>query len=37
VQAREGDSDNIGPEWKLLWEGRRPRDRERFRLYQRQP
>ena len=36
VQAREGESDNIGPGWKLLWEGRRPRDRERFRLYQRQ-
>src|SRR5712692_4551713 len=37
VQAREGESDKIGPGWKLLWEGRRPRDRERFRLYQRQP
>ena len=37
VQAREGESDNIGSGWKLLWEGRRPRDRERFRLYQRQP
>jgi len=37
VQAREGESDDIGPGWKLLWEGRRPRDRERFRLYQRQP
>ncbi len=37
IQAREGESDNIGPGWKLLWEGRRPRDRERFRLYQRQP
>ena len=37
VQAREGESDNIGPGWKFLWEGRRPRDRERFRLYQRQP
>jgi 4-amino-4-deoxy-L-arabinose transferase-like glycosyltransferase len=37
VQAREGDSDSIGPGWKFLWEGRRPRDRERFRLYQRQP
>ena len=36
VQAREGESDNIGSGWKLLWEGRRPRDRERFRLYQRQ-
>jgi len=37
VQAREGESDNIGSGWKLMWEGRRPRDRERFRLYQRQP
>jgi 4-amino-4-deoxy-L-arabinose transferase-like glycosyltransferase len=33
VQARQGDSDNIGPEWKHVWEGRRPRDRERYRLY----
>jgi 4-amino-4-deoxy-L-arabinose transferase-like glycosyltransferase len=37
VQAREGEPEDIGPGWKLLWEGRRPRDRERFRLYQRQP
>ena len=35
VQAYLGDSDDIGPGWKLLWEGRRPRDRERYRLYQR--
>jgi 4-amino-4-deoxy-L-arabinose transferase-like glycosyltransferase len=35
VQARPGDSDNLGPGWKFLWEGRRPRDRERYRLYQR--
>jgi 4-amino-4-deoxy-L-arabinose transferase-like glycosyltransferase len=35
VQARQGDSDNLGPGWKFLWEGRRPRDRERYRLYQR--
>jgi 4-amino-4-deoxy-L-arabinose transferase-like glycosyltransferase len=33
VQARQGESDNIGPGWKFLWEGRRPRDRERYRLY----
>ena len=33
VQARQGESDSIGPEWKLVWEGRRPRDRERYRLY----
>jgi 4-amino-4-deoxy-L-arabinose transferase-like glycosyltransferase len=37
VQAREGESDKLGSGWKFLWEGRRPRDRERFRLYQRQP
>lgn len=35
VQARVGESDDIGPGWKLIWEGRRPRDRERYRLYQR--
>jgi len=39
VQAQfvTGKSDNIdiGPGWKFLWEGRRPRDRERYRLYQR--
>jgi 4-amino-4-deoxy-L-arabinose transferase-like glycosyltransferase len=35
VQARLGDSDDIGPGWKFIWEGRRPRDRERYRLYQR--
>lgn len=37
VQARQGDDDRIGSGWKLLWEGSRPRDRERFRLYQRFP
>jgi len=36
VQAREGEpADRIGSGWKFLWEGRRPRDRERFRLYRR--
>jgi 4-amino-4-deoxy-L-arabinose transferase-like glycosyltransferase len=35
VQARQGDSDDIGPGWKFLWEGRRPRDHERYRLYRR--
>ena len=34
VQARQGEPDRTGPGWKLLWEGSRPRDRERFRLYQ---
>jgi 4-amino-4-deoxy-L-arabinose transferase-like glycosyltransferase len=37
VQAREGDPDEIGSDWKFLWEGRRPRDRERFRLYEKTP
>jgi 4-amino-4-deoxy-L-arabinose transferase-like glycosyltransferase len=37
VQAHLGDSDNLGPGWKFLWEGRRPRDHERYRLYRRQP
>src|SRR6266568_4668733 len=36
VQARQGEPDRTGPGWKLLWEGSRPRDRERFRLYQKQ-
>jgi len=36
VQARQGDNDRLSPGWKLLWEGNRPRDRERYRLYQRQ-
>jgi 4-amino-4-deoxy-L-arabinose transferase-like glycosyltransferase len=36
VQAREGEpADRIGSGWKFLWEGKRPRDRERFRLYRR--
>ena len=35
VQAREGEPDDIGYGWKFLWEGKRPRDRERYRLYQR--
>lgn len=35
VQFREGEPERLEPGWKLLWEGRRPRDRERYRLYQR--
>jgi len=35
VQSRQGEPDGVGPGWRLLWEGSRPRDRERFRLYQR--
>lgn len=36
VQSRAGEPDDVGPGWRLLWEGSRPRDRERFRLYRRQ-
>jgi 4-amino-4-deoxy-L-arabinose transferase-like glycosyltransferase len=35
VQAHQGDPDNLGPGWRFLWEGRRPRDHERYRLYRR--
>jgi hypothetical protein len=37
VQARQGENDYIAPVWKLIWEGRRPRDRERYRVYVRRP
>jgi 4-amino-4-deoxy-L-arabinose transferase-like glycosyltransferase len=34
VQARPGDEDrSLGRQWKRIWEGNRPRDRERYRLY----
>jgi hypothetical protein len=34
VQARSGDDDRrLGPGWKRIWEGNRPRDQERYRLY----
>jgi 4-amino-4-deoxy-L-arabinose transferase-like glycosyltransferase len=33
VQARADDADPLG--WERLWEGSRPRDRERYRLYRR--
>ena len=36
VQGGPGDNDRVGEGWKLLWEGSRPRDRERYRLYQKQ-
>jgi 4-amino-4-deoxy-L-arabinose transferase-like glycosyltransferase len=35
VQGRPGVDDRVGAGWKLRWEGGRPRDRERYRLYQR--
>lgn len=38
VQAHPDDEDRtLGPGWKRIWEGNRPRDRERYRLYIRQP
>ncbi len=37
VQARPEENDRFGPGWKLVWEGSRPRDNERYRLYQKQP
>jgi 4-amino-4-deoxy-L-arabinose transferase-like glycosyltransferase len=36
VQASAGDNDRMGPGWRRVWEGNRPRDRERFRLYVRE-
>lgn len=38
VQARPEDGDRQwSADWKRVWEGSRPRDRERYRLYQRLP
>ena len=37
VQARPDENTRLEPGWKLIWEGRRPRDRERYRLYERRP
>lgn len=36
VQAGAGAPDRVGTGWRRIWEGNRPRDRERFRLYVRQ-
>ena len=33
VQGRSGEDDRVGPGWRRVWEGNRPRDRERYRLY----
>ena len=34
VKARPGDDDRaLGPQWRRIWEGNRPRDKERYRLY----
>jgi 4-amino-4-deoxy-L-arabinose transferase-like glycosyltransferase len=35
VQGSPEVSDRVGPGWTLVWEGSRPRDRERYRLYRR--
>ena len=38
VQAHPDDGDRmIGMGWRRIWEGNRPRDKERYRLYVRQP
>jgi len=37
VQARPDDEDRLGNSgWRRIWEGNRPRDKERYRLYARQ-
>lgn len=34
VKARPGDDDRaLSPQWRRIWEGNRPRDKERYRLY----
>ena len=33
ADARQTGADRTGPGWRRVWEGNRPRDRERFRLY----
>ncbi len=37
VQARPGEDDAVAPGWRRIWEGNRPRDHERYRLYVRTP
>ena len=38
VQAHPNDDDRrLSPHWRRIWEGSRPRDRERYRLYLRTP
>ena len=38
VQAHPDDDDRtLAPHWRRVWEGSRPRDRERYRLYLRTP
>lgn len=33
VQGQPGQDDHVGSGWRRVWEGSRPRDRERYRLY----
>jgi 4-amino-4-deoxy-L-arabinose transferase-like glycosyltransferase len=35
VQATPDIGEGVGPGWVLVWEGNRPRDHERYRLYRR--
>jgi 4-amino-4-deoxy-L-arabinose transferase-like glycosyltransferase len=35
VQATPDIGEGVGPGWTLVWEGNRPRDHERYRLYRR--
>jgi 4-amino-4-deoxy-L-arabinose transferase-like glycosyltransferase len=35
VQSREGSNDPIPAGWVQIWEGNRPHDKERYRLYRR--
>ncbi len=38
VQSRPGEDDQaLRLEWRRIWEGNRPRDKERYRLYVRRP
>lgn len=33
IQGSASRPDNVSPEWRQIWQGSRPRERERFRLY----
>lgn len=33
VQGSSSRPDSVAPEWRQIWQGSRPRERERFRLY----
>ncbi len=37
IQGSAGASDRVDAGWRRIWEGNRPRDRERYRLYVRDP